>query len=161
MSPDVTVYVLAGVPAALLLILRVNAALVFLSACLGAVLLRYIGPDATDFADMFLSWLNGNNLKLALFLLPVVLTTIFMIRTVKGGRNALNVFPALGTGLLIALVCVPLLSPAFADQAQGSRAWDVLLQLQSLVIGVSALVCLLFLWMQRPKSGHDKHSKHK
>jgi len=160
MSPDIAVLLLAGVPVVILMVLRVNASLVFMSACLGEVLLRYIGGDATDFANMFLPWLNGNNLKLALLLLPVVLTTVFMMRTVRGGRLMLNILPALGTGLLLALVAVPLLPASFADQVRVSQAWDKLLQLQSLVVGVSALVCLFFLWTQRPKQAHDKHAKH-
>ncbi len=160
MSPDVAVLLLVGVPTALLLLLRVNASLVFLSACLGLVLLQYIGPDAVDFADMFLPWLNGNNLKLAMLLLPVVLTTVFMIKTVRGSRQLLNVFPALGTGLLLTLITVPLLPKDFASQATESTAWLTLLQFQSLVVGVSAMVCLLFIWAQRPKAGKDKHGKH-
>lgn len=159
MSPDVTLIILAVVPALVLMLLRVNATLVFLSACLGAVLLQLVGADANDFFAMFMPSLSGNNLKLGLLLLPVVLTTIFMIRTVQGSKLVFNVLPALGFGFLISLLVVPLLSPGESYALRGSQTWHVAQQLQSLVIGVSALLCLLFLWMQRPKHPHDKHSK--
>ncbi len=161
MSPDIVVLLLVAVPALLFMVLRVNAALAFLSACLGAVLLHYVGNDAVDFANMFLPWLNGNNLKLALILLPVVLTTIFMAKTIRGGRLILNLFPAIGTGLLLSLMIVPLLPADFSQQVQDSMSWAKIEQLQSLVVGVSALVCLFFLWTQRHKHApHDKRPKH-
>jgi hypothetical protein len=160
MSPDVTLALLAGLPVLVLMLLRVNATLVFLSACLGAVLLQLVGADANDFFAMFLPALSGNDLKLGLLLLPVVLTTIFMIKTVQGTKLAFNLLPALGFGFLLALLIVPLLPGGESFALRGSQIWHVAQQLQSLVIGVSALICLLFLWMQRPKNHHDKHGKH-
>jgi hypothetical protein len=161
MSPDVTLALLAGVPVLVLMLLRVNATLVFLSACLGAVLLQFVGADANDFFAMFLPSLAGNNLKLALLLLPVVLTTVFMIKTVQGSKLVFNLLPALGFGFLLTLLVVPLLPGGESFALRGSQTWHMAQQLQSLVIGVSALLCLLFLWMQRPKGHHDgKHGKH-
>jgi hypothetical protein len=163
MSPDVTLLLLVGAPVAILMLWRINASLVFLSACLGTVLLRFVGDDASDFAGMFLPFLSGNNLKLALVLLPVVLTTIFMMKTLRGGQLLFNTLPALGTGLILALLIVPLLPSEYVAQVQSSVVWRQLLQLQALVVGASALACLVFLWSQRPKQSHGKlghHTKH-
>lgn len=160
MSPDVTTLLIAGVPVAILMLWRVNASFVFLSACLGTVLLTFVGSDATDFASMFLPWLNGNNLKLALLLLPVVLTTVFMLKTVKPSQLLLNVLPAVGTGLLLVLLVVPLLPTDYAAQVKSSLVWHEVEQLQTLIVGASALACLVFLWSQRPKTAHDKHAHH-
>ncbi|CAN5415959.1 hypothetical protein BH09PAT4_BH09PAT4_02220 [soil metagenome] len=164
MSPDVMLLLLVGVPIAVLMLWRINASFVFLSACLGTVLLTFVGTDASDFASMFLPFLSGNNLKLALLLLPVVLTTVFMIKTVTGGRLLFNVLPALGTGLVLALLVVPLLPTDYSQQVQASSVWHQLQQLQSLIVGASALACLFFLWTQRPKPPHHgkhlPHSKH-
>lgn len=160
MSPDVMLILLVGVPVAVLMIWRINAALVFLSACLGVVLLTLVGNDANDFADMFLPFLSGNNLKLVLLLLPVVLTTIFMVKTLKGGWLLFNILPAIGTGLVLALLVTPLLPPDYSQQVQASAMWHQLQQLQSLVIGASALACLFFLWSQRPKHASDRHGHH-
>lgn len=162
MSPDIVLLLLIAGPALLLMVLMANASLVFLSVCLGAVLLQLVGNDANDFFRMFLPSLSGNNLKIGLLLLPVVLTTVFMIKSIHGGGKLLfNLLPALGCGFLLALLLVPLFPGGEAYALQHSNSWNQIQQLQALVIGASALLCLLFLWMQRPKHHEGKHGKHK
>ena len=85
---------------------------------------------------------------------------IFMIRTVRGyGRLALNALPSIGVGLLGALLVVPLLSPGLSHNIVDSSLWDQVTKAQDLIVGMSALVCLLVLWLQRPKTGEGKHGK--
>src|SRR3954467_13664245 len=107
MSPEVTLGLIVAVPVLILMFLRVNAALVFLSLCLGDVLVQFVAPDANEFLQLFSAHVPKNvdtgndNIKILLLLLPVVLTAIFMIRTVRGkGRLFLNFLPALGVGML-------------------------------------------------------------
>lgn len=161
MSPDVLFALLIAAPVLVLMLLRVNAALVFLSACLGSVLLQYVGGDASDFFATFMPKVSTADIKLGLVLLPVVLTTVFMIKTVKGGRLFFNLLPAIGSGLLLAFLIVPLLNPAITKNVTSSETWHQVQALQALIVGVSALLCLFFLWLQRPKSSKDdKHPKH-
>jgi hypothetical protein len=167
MNPAITLAAIVLVPVAVLLFLRVNAALVFLSLCLGNILVQFIAPDANSFLTLFAAHVprgvdTGNNtVKLALLLLPVVLTTVFMIRTVRGyGRLALNLLPAVGVGLLGALLVVPLLPPGLSHNIVDASLWSQVQRAQDLIVGASALVCLLVLWLQRPKTGHHKHGKH-
>jgi hypothetical protein len=54
---------------------------------------------------------------------------------------------------------VPLLPGGESYALQHSKTWDQVENLQALVIGASALVCLLFLWMQRPKGHEGKRGK--
>ena len=168
------VIVLAGIiliPVILLMVLRVNAALVFLSLCLGVVLVQFVAEDAKSFMTLFAGTpataatsavASGNNLvKLLLLLLPVLLTAIFMIHTVKGARLVLNILPAVGVGLLGGLLVVPLLSPGLSQAIIAAPLWHQAVRAQDLIVGASALVCLLVLWLQRPKTGGDgKHGKH-
>src|SRR5580698_4651205 len=128
MTPEITLAAIVVLPLVLLMVLRINAALVILSLCLGDVLVQFVAGDAQS----FLSLLSSSNatskisasdqtLKLIILLLPVVLTTIFMIRTVRGhGRLALNLLPAAGVGLLGALLVVPLLPPGLSNNIVGS-----------------------------------------
>jgi hypothetical protein len=160
MSPDLVLALLIGLPALIIMLLRANAALVFLSTCLGLALIQFVGTDATDFFGMFLPSVSADNLGIGLLLLPVVLTTVFMMRTVHGSKLAFNLLPALGTGFLLTLAIVPLLSPGLSNAITGTQSWHVVQQLQSGVVGASALICLLFLWMQRPKGHEGKHKKH-
>jgi hypothetical protein len=169
MSPEVVLGLIVIIPVVLLMLLRVNAALVFMSLCLGSVLVQFVAPDANSFLALFAARVpegvdTGNDtVKIVLLLLPVVLTTIFMIRTVRGyGRLTLNALPAIGVGLLGGLLIVPLLPPGLSHNIIDSSLWDQAVRAQDLIVGTSALVCLLVLWMGRPKTGHDKkkHGKH-
>ncbi|HUY85407.1 MAG TPA: hypothetical protein VMU97_02730 [Candidatus Dormibacteraeota bacterium] len=156
-------------PLVLLMFLRVNAALVFLSLCLGDVLVQFVASDAGNFLTLHADQVpqqaaNAGNdtIKLVLLLLPVVLTTIFMIRTIRGNfRLILNFLPAAGVGLLGALLVVPLLPSGLSHNIVDSSLWSQAQRAQDLIVGGSALVCMFVLWLQRPKSGTGhKHGKH-
>lgn len=169
MTPELTLGAIVLLPIAFLLLLRVNATLVFLSLCLGSVLVQYVVGDANSVVD----WLSNSNatpqintsqdtIKLVLLLLPVALTSVFMIRTVSGtSKLVMNALPALGVGLLGALLVVPLLPPGLAHNIVRTDLWDQLLKAQNIIIGGSAIICLLVLWLQRPKTGGKHHKKHK
>src|SRR4051812_3807764 len=112
MTPQMTLAAIVLLPVIGLLVLRVNAALVFLSLCLGDVLVQFVASDANQFITFLSTSRAGSQihtsddwLKLGLLLLPVILTAVFMIRTVRGpGRLLLNALPAAGVGLLGALL---------------------------------------------------------
>lgn len=165
--PVITLAALVAAPIVLLMILRINAALVFLSLCLGDVLIQFVARDTTDFLTLHADQVprqaataGGNTIKLGLLLLPVILTAVFMIRTIQGrGRLLLNVLPAAGVSLLGALLIVPLLPPGLSHNIVGSSLWNQVTRAQDLIVGASAIVCLFVLWLQRPKAG-GKH-KHK
>lgn len=165
MTPTVTLAAIILVPIVLMMVLRINATLVFLSLCLGDVLVQFVAPDANSFMSLFGSRgmsADSNTIKLILLILPVVLTAVFMIRTVKGSvRLLLNALPAAGAGLLGALLAVPLLAPGLSHSVMASSSWQQVQRAQDLIVGTSALLCLLVLWLQRPKTGgEEKHSKH-
>lgn len=170
MTPVGTLAAIVIVPLVLLTVLRINAALVFLSLCLGNVLVQFVATDANDLLSLVSSahatatvQTAHNNIKLILLLLPVILTAVFMIRTIRGhGRSALNTLPSAGVAMLGALLVVPLLPPGLSHNIVGSSLWHQISHVQDLIVGASALICLLALWMQRPKATHeDKHHKHK
>lgn len=154
--------VLAGlilVPLALLMALRINAALVFLSLCLGDVLVQFVSSDADSILTAMGIHLGSQTVKLFLLSVPVVFTTIFMVRTVKGSRLALNALPAAGVGLVTAFLVVPLLPPGTAANILNSSVWNQVRNAQDMIVGLSALLCLFVLWLQRPKAGEGKHGK--
>lgn len=146
--------------------LRINAAILFLSLCLGNVLVEFIGPDA----GMLLSSTHARApggvppsqslINLVLLLLPVVLTALIMFHSVKGSKLAFNFLPAVGVSLLGTLLAVPLLSANTTNTITGLPLWHTLESLQAMILGASALLSLLFLWLQRPKKSHDEGAKH-
>ena len=85
-----------------------------------------------------------------------------MVHTVRGNSKlALNLLPAAGVGSLGALLVVPLLPLSLSNTIIASSLWTHVLHVQDLIVGASAVVCLLVLWLQRPKTSSSKHSKHK
>jgi hypothetical protein len=167
MSPALTLGAILVLPVLIIMILRINATLVFLSLCLGDVLIQFVAPDAKNFVKLFagqnsqLSSLVSNNIKVVLLLLPVVLTAVFMIRSIKGhAKLLLNLFPAVGVSLLAALLIVPLLSASMRHSIVGSEYWAQIQRAQDLIVGLSSIICLLVVWLQRPKHHHGEESKH-
>jgi xanthine/uracil permease len=153
---------LVALPVVLLFLLRVNAAFVFLSLCLGSILVRFAGDDAVSIVGgaSNSSYATASTIQLALLIAPAFLTVIFMMGTVSDKKKILNILPAAVTGLLLALLAVPLLSPGLSFNITQLDAWQQATDAQSGVIAISTLVCLIFLWASRPKHD-DKHKKRK
>ena len=146
--------------------LRINAAIVFLSLCLGSVLVQFVGPDASTILSSTSARSVGQSssqylVNVGILLLPVILTSIIMIKSVKGKAHvAYNLLPAMGASALGALLVVPLMAPGLTGTIIRLPLWTELENLQTLIISISTLLTLLFLWMQRPKHSHDESSKH-
>jgi len=151
---------LVVVPVVLLFLLRVNAALVFLSLCLGSVLVQFAGDDAVSIVAgaSTSSYATASTIELGLLVAPAFLTILFMMGTVRDKKKFFNILPAAVTGVLLALLAVPLLPPGLSHNIVMLNQWQSVTQVQSGIVAASTLVCLAFLWTSRPK--HDeKHKK--
>ena len=149
-------------PLVLMTVLRINAPLVFLSICLGDVLVQFVGDRAAEFFNLFLprTMTSTSTVNLALVLIPVVLTMIFMIRTVKSNRLLTNLLPAVAASFLLLFTIRTLLPGGVQHDILTSPFWSPIDRAQELIVGTGALICLFFLWLQRPKNPeHGK--KHK
>lgn len=147
-------------PLIVITILRINAAMVFLSLCLGYVLLELVAKDA-DSLITFLApqagSLSQTSWQLGVLFAPVVLTCIIMIFSVKGRiRVLLNVLPAAATSVLALLLAIPLLTPGLRYAIQSEQLWQQISRGQAAVVGAGAVISLLFLWMQRRGSKKDE-----
>jgi hypothetical protein len=169
MDPMIILIILLAAPLLVLMVLRINAAQVFLSLCLGNVLVQFIGPDAGTIMSSATARTPGtmapsqSYVNLILLLLPVVLTMVIMIHSVRGhAKLAFNLLPALGVSTLGVLLAVPLLSAGLTGAIMQVPLWRELENLQTLILSASTLLCLLFMWMQRPRRAveGDKHAKH-
>lgn len=158
---------LALVPVLAITLLRVNGAIAFMSLCLGSVLVTYTSSDVDT---VFTSFVNKNALvtnqwvQLALLVLPFLLTLLFTRASVKGAKRFTNFLPALATGLLFALLVVPLLPTDMQHHIHSQQAWHQLSNLQTAVIlsgALFSLVFLLFTHRKKPdEEGKKKHGKH-
>ncbi len=156
MSHDVFLIAMFAVPVVALSVLRINAVMVFLSLCLGEVLVRFVASEANTMLTLFApnaSKISTSTIQITVLLLPAILTSVFMVFSIHGkGKLAFNVLPSLGVGSLTALMVVPLLPVGTQRAIESQPLWMQLSKLQSLVVGVSAIVSLVFLWMQRRKA---------
>ncbi len=155
MPDNVLLFVILLAPILLLTLLRVNAVMAFLSLCLGDVMVHYVAGDANSLLTFFsphLSAQAASSLQLITLAAPVILTSIFMAFTIKGQvRTLLNILPAAGGGLVGVLLAVPLLPSGIRFAIENQSLWTQLSRLQSLIVGVSAIISLFFLWMQRKR----------
>lgn len=163
MTPLVLISLLLAAPVLAIAILRVNAMMVFLSLCLGVVLVQFVGVEAASTIGILASDGRTNYSMVALFLTfaPAVLTTVFMARTVRGTlKQFLNFLIAIAVGTLVALLAEPLLATSAREAIATTIVWDYVQKLQTLVIALGAVFSLLFLWLQRPKHHSEESTKH-
>lgn len=157
MSHDIFLLAALLVPTVVLAFLRINAVMVFMSLCLGHVLVQYVAGDANSFVHMFaphLSPLMTSLLQVIILLAPAVLTAVFMLFSVHGRlRTITNILPAAGVGSLGVLLTVPLLPAGLSHAMQTAPLWAQLSRLQALIVGVSAIIGLVFLWSQHRALG--------
>jgi hypothetical protein len=160
-SPQIALIALIIVPVIMIMVLYANATLVFLSLCLGAVVTQFLAHDIEDFANLFFPQANlaPYEFKVGLVLAPALLTTLLMVRSVKGVRYWLNILPAAAVGGLVPLLVVPLLPSMAREPITHVALWQGLSRAQDLVVGGGALVSLLFLWVQRTRHAKEPSDK--
>lgn len=160
MPQEIFLIIALVLPLLALAILRINAVMVFLSLCLGDVLVRYVASEANSMLELFApnaSSIGLSTIHIIILLAPAVLTSVFMLFSVRGrGKQILNILPAAGTSSLAVLLVVPLLPAATRHAIQGQQLWMQLSKLQALIVGASAILSLLFLWAQRRNGGHEE-----
>jgi hypothetical protein len=162
MSSEIILLVVAAVPVALISFLRVNAAYVFLSLCLGDFLVTRVAQDPSSFVAFVApheNTLGSATLELIMLMTPVVATCVFMIFTVHGKvRSLVNFLLSILVALSILLLAVPLLLVDMSSFAMDNEAWTQLSRLSSLIFGVGAVLSLIVLWTQRRH--HQKPHHH-
>ena len=129
MSHEITLIAALALPVLLFLFLRVNAAMVFLSVCLGAVLVDHVAGDANMIVGSFSPTTNSlsqTTIELCLLLVPAIVTTIIMAFSVHGRiKVVLNFFPAAASSMLLVLLAVPMLPRGLAFNLMTQDAWSL------------------------------------
>jgi len=153
----------AAMPIFVMVLLRINASMVFLSLCLGSVLVQFVASQANDMVRFFFPHAGNvsvSTMQLSLLLLPAAATALLTLVSVHGKlRGLFNMVPATAATLFAALLAVPLLTPAVRTMVEKQKAWVALSRAEALVVGVGALVSLLFLWTQRGSFRHKEKEK--
>lgn len=156
---------IALVPLLAILLLRANGAVAFMSLCLGSVLVTYTATDVESVTSSLLdkgALATNQWVQLGLLVIPLLLAVLFTRGSVKSGKAVINILPAAATGLLAALLVVPLLSASLQRQVQSSSFWTQLSNAQTAVILGGAVFSLVFLlFTHRKKKSGDEEGKKK
>lgn len=159
MSPLILLLIIVLAPVIGALLLRFNAGIVFMSICMGDVLVRYV-PHSSAAALPQTSNLSGSSWQLILLLAPAVIVTVLTFRSIKGGSILLaNLLPALGSGFLLLLLVQPLLPRASSQSLIRLSQWQQFIGFRPVIVAASAAASLFFVWYQRKKSGKPTKSK--
>jgi hypothetical protein len=151
-------------PVIVLTVLRADAAMAFLSLCLGYVLVQFVSNDAISLLTTLYphaSSVSQSTIKIVFLFVPVALTLVATFHGVKGSRIVLNLLPAIGVGVLSVVLVEPLLSPGVRGSLAGSDLWRQFQNAQTLIVSLSALISLIFLWIQRRVGKSDKKHRSK
>lgn len=164
MSHNVALLIALAAPVFVMTVLRINAALVFLSLCLGAVLVEYVAGEANSLVTLFsgqTGTLSTSSIQLALLFVPALVTCVVTIFGMHGKLKVpLNALPALGASALAVLLTVPLLPFGLRFALEEQAVWEHLVRAQALIVGAAALVSLVFLWTQRRSLKHHDKRRH-
>src|SRR5688572_15312779 len=113
MSDNLALIIAMAAPTIVLVLLRINAALVFLSLCLGAVLVQYVAGEANSLITLFskeAGTVSASSMQLVLLLAPAIITCVVTVFSVQGTlKTLLNILPALAASALGMLLVIPLL----------------------------------------------------
>jgi len=156
---------LAAIPLLLITWLRANGAITFMSLCLGSVLVTYTSGDVVSVFGSFSASHNqlttNQYVQLGLLVIPFLLAILFTRKSVKGSsRKIFNVIPALATGLLFALLLVPLLPANLQHSIHDLQEWRQLSNAQTGIILAGAFISLVFLlFTHRTRSGEEAKKK--
>lgn len=167
-TAEITLGAIILIPLLVILALKINASLIFLSLCLGDVLIQFITKSSNPFMTLFASSKtvnsivnHGISINIILLLLPVILMTFFMINSVRGLNKILNIIPAIAATLFGALLIVPLLASSMSQGMFNTYLWQYIHHYQIIIIETGAVSSLLILWLERSKNyGDHKNKKH-
>lgn len=163
MPHNIELIIALAVPLIVLTVLRINAAIVFLSLSLGYVLVQLVANDANSLINFLAPQadsLSRTTWQLGMLFLPVVLTCIIMLFSVKGHvKLLLNLLPAAAVSVMAVLLAVPLFTPGLRYALESSELWQQISGAQAFAIGAGALISLIFLWTSRSSLKGESHRR--
>lgn len=153
--PDLALAVLVFLPFAITFFLKSNAALGFLTLCLGFVLSTSVIADLKQLLSQANLSVSDEILAISLILIPFIITLILTRRSAGKDLNFLfQLLVAVLAGCLLAITLGPLLTSAGQYDVTQSKMWSGLIRSQATIIGIGSFFSLLLVW-----SGNLKHSK--
>lgn len=159
MQGYITLGILLGLPIFFGLFFRVSAPHIFFAVMTGELLGRYFGEDVEHFmAETFKNEQLTHYAEALIITIPVILTALFLKRTLSKTKSLLNIFPLIITGVVYAAFMLPILPSELQAQVQTVPFGKDLFDTSSAIIGGVVLVQLVALWLLN-RGEADKRSK--
>lgn len=147
MTDIIVLAIVLTTPLILGVFFRVNVAYLFFSVMAGELLGRYFGHDLNNIISSKFNEILAAYSEIMIIILPVLLTSIFLRKSLTKGRTTLHIIPYLVTGVIFAAFVLPLLPPDIQAQVQELWLGDWLLHLNKAIIGAVIITQLITLWL--------------
>ncbi len=159
MSTYIILGLVAGLPLILALILRVSAIYYFLSVAAGLLLVQYIA-DSTELAlNTFVPHSNfSGNVKLALILIPVLLTFFFLRKTVQSSKLLLHLVPIALTSAILGIFIINNLPNRLQTHLLANPIGKIANNSINVLIAATTAITLILAWLTL--NHHKVKSKH-
>ena len=160
MTGQIVLGLIIGLPLLLGILFRVSTSHIFFSLMAGELLGRYFGHDVEKQANAVSNQVNITGYgEIALLTVPMLLTAVFLRRSISKGKILLHIVPLLITGVVYAAFLIPILPVRAQQEIQTFIVGGWLLHLNKVIIGGMVIVQLVSLWaLNRGENAHkNKH----
>lgn len=160
MTAEIILIAVLGFPLLLGLLARVNTSYLFFSLLSGEILARYFGYDV----ELAFRMASGKESisqygELAVLVLPMVLTAVFLRKSLTRGRLLLHIVPLAVMGVVFAAFVLPVIPEHLIESVKSSKYGSELVDNSNAIVGVVVLIQLVTLWLtgRSESSGKKKH----
>ena len=160
MPPLVLLGLIVGAPLLLFIVLRVKPLYIFVSIVTGYFLVTMLGDTAAlTFGSIIHGGSSDTFVKLALLLLPLIITLFLMRKTLSAAALPFQLILLIANALMLAEFIVPLLPPGTQHTIYSTQVGSILKQAHDVVIAAVAGLHVIVMWIMRPRH-HGEHGHH-
>lgn len=137
------------------LVWKVGAPHLFFALMAGELLARYFGHET----DYFGLGEFSKVLDPLILIAPIIITAIFLSKTIQGGKVLLHIVPLVVTGLILAVFLLPILPDSIQQLATDNQLGRVILNFNIPIVGSIVVTQLVYLWIIHGTRKHRMHQK--
>ncbi len=165
MAHEIYLIALLVISSLIIYIFGVNGVYLFFSLLIGYLLTNLLPGNVNKLVNLFSSsnfiYVSRTyDSRLVILYLPVVLTFIFMIKSVHGIHRLINLIPSICFIVLAIFLTLPLIKSSQVSSLVNNNLFHQLIINKSIIIVGSCLTILFFLILERFKFKKSHSKKH-
>jgi len=165
MTHELYFLVVGLIPVILIFIFSVNAIYLFFSLLIGYLLTNLLPGNVNRLVNLLSSTeiihvSRTYNSRLVILYLPVVLTFLLMVKSIKGYKRLINIVPSICFSLLAIILTVPFIKSSDIRDITDNNLFNQLMINKSLIIVLISVVVLFFIFLERFKHKKSKKEHH-